>query len=75
MKNPTTYQPYLADWGEADMREHPMGSYVQLFDYLQLYKAYEEAKKNKAAKPAAKEKAVKKVVTGLGKLDHIRVSL
>ena len=63
MKNPTTYEPYLADWGEADMREHPRGGYVQLFDYLQLYKAYEEAKKNKAAKPAAKEKAVKKVAS------------
>ena len=45
------------------MREHPRGGYVQLFDYLQLYKAYEEAKKNKAAKPAAKEKAVKKVAS------------
>ena len=60
MKNPTTYEPYLADWGEADMREHPMGGYVQLYDYLQLYKAYEEALKGKATKPVAKAKPTKK---------------
>ena len=60
MKNPTTYEPYLADWGEADMREHTMGGYVQKYDYLQLYKAYEAALKSKATKAAGKAKTAKK---------------
>jgi hypothetical protein len=51
MKKIKTYDPYLADYGEADMRECNMGSYVSYFDYIELYKKYIRAratvKKNK----------------------------
>jgi len=53
MKNQVkTYDPYLADYGEADMLECQMGSYVSYYDYMQLYKKYIRARatvtKNKA---------------------------
>ena len=60
MKNPTQLEPYLADWGEADMREHPRGKYVDLYDYLLLYKAYEEALKGKSTRTATKGKVAQK---------------
>jgi hypothetical protein len=51
MKTVKTYDPYLADYGEADMQESQMGSYVSYYDYMQLYKKYIRAratvKKNK----------------------------
>jgi len=52
MKTVKTYDPYLADWGESDMREAPYGDYVTYYDYMQLYKKYIRARatvaKNKA---------------------------
>lgn len=40
-----TYDPYLADHGEAEMREDPMGGYVTFYDYNSLMKLYEKALK------------------------------
>lgn len=39
-----TYEPYLADYGEADMMECTNGSYVSYYDYMQLYKKYIRAR-------------------------------
>ena len=44
MKTVKTYDPYLADHGEADMQECNMGSYVSYYDYIQLYKKYIRAR-------------------------------
>lgn len=40
MKTVKTYYPYLADYGEAAMKEHARGEYVTYYDYIQLYKKY-----------------------------------
>lgn len=42
--NIQTYEPYLADWGEADMRETQNGCYVEYFEYVELYKKYIRAR-------------------------------
>jgi hypothetical protein len=39
-----THEPYLADWGEADMRETQNGCYVEYYDYVELYKKYIRAR-------------------------------
>ena len=44
MKTIRTFDPYLADHGEADMQECEMGSYVSYYDYMQLYKKYIRAR-------------------------------
>lgn len=44
MKTIKTYDPYLADYGEADMQECTNGSYVRYYDYIQLYKKYIRAR-------------------------------
>jgi hypothetical protein len=44
MKTAKTYDPYLADHGEADMYECKMGSYVSYYDYMQLYKKFIRAR-------------------------------
>ena len=45
MKTIKTYDPYLADCGEADMEEcGNTGSYVRYYDYIQLYKKYIRAR-------------------------------
>lgn len=59
MKRVKTYDPYLADWGEADMQECQMGGYVQYYDYMQLYKKYIRARAT-AAKNKAKAEIKKK---------------
>jgi hypothetical protein len=44
MKAVKTYYPYLADYGEATMKEHAGGEYVSYRDYIELYKKYIRAR-------------------------------
>ena len=54
-----TYKPYLAEWGEADMTQHPMGGYVQYFEYMELYKKYIRARS--ALKKEKIKNSIKKI--------------